>query len=1182
MPQLVSETWCIEKKISALPHKTATMLRYTLPALTLLLLASFLHAQNTLPKINASDPSLPGWVTMMYDESSNVFAVDSAYQAYYSGRQPHNDIYARWYTNWRRKVSPYLNEQGFVNYPTAEESGQLMSYRKKLQSNVRSDWQHAGPEIHYTAKSGETSPFEPISEQANIYGIDRSLSNPDVFIAGSESGGIYKSVDGGENWTLITPDLPVFTSRAVRIHPENENEMLFAGGGKLYKTTDGGATWETIGDPAFQSLNFWADDLLYNPGNPDIIYIGTDKGMFRTTDGGQNWTEILLNYCISVNVKPGDPSVIYALQYDPATKISYFYKSIDYGATFTKFSNGWFEVPAADAGKIESYGGRIAVTEANPEKVYVLLVGSSQSSAQLQLGGFIGTYVSNDAGENWSNPHGLIGAPYDFETHPCLMDFDGQSADYNQIYYNTFIIASHLDENRILIGGLNMWRSDDGAASYQGVGGYIGGLPLMHVDIQTIRNYKTGENTEDVWWSSDGGINYSGDFLETHKSKCRGILATELWGYDQGWNEDMMVGGRYHNGNMGFAEGYPTREFLALGGGEAPTGYANYSHERKVYFSDIGSVILPETIDGITDYIGSSGQPNESYYQGESSRIVFDWDNYHTAYMGKENKLYKSNDGGSSFYNIYSFGTNSNQKVLWIEQSRVNTKVIYVQQMQSSKSVLWKTTDGGISWSQITLPLANQKYLNFTQSGTNENELWLSFTNGGNGSKIYHSDNGGAGWSNLTTASLDNLNIWSLAHQFGTEGGVYLAMKQGIVFYRNNTMADWEVYGGGLPAVAEPLRIVPYYKGNKVRLATWHVGVWENDLYEPSGLIADFAIGNQTIYCSGDTIFFTDHSVASAAATYQWSFPGAVPSGSTEKNPAVVFAIPGIYDVTLTITDGGVSESITKEYTVDGVIVQPLPIVEDFEAGQFNTNWLLTQWNIDDAVGGYGLSDHCMFYDNYNSDLQGGYADVQTGKYALTGFTDAALTFDVAYQPYGWPYVDTLEILASTDCGNTFTSLYKRGGNDLATVNGNNYNYFVPANDEWRTDTVTLDVFAGNPEVVIAFRNIGYYGNVLYIDNINVTSSAFSGIHEYGTTAGFEIYPNPNDGRFTFRYGSGVNNTVEIIIMNVIGEMVAYFPPTIMSAGQTKDIDVSFLEKGIYFIKSNDGKKQVLKKVIIE
>lgn len=88
------------------------------------------------------------------------------------------------------------------------------------------------------------------------------------------------------------------------------------------------------------------------------------------------------------------------------------------------------------------------------------------------------------------------------------------------------------------------------------------------------------------------------------------------------------------------------------------------------------------------------------------------------------------------------------------------------------------------------------------------------------------------------------------------------------------------------------------------------------------------------------------------------------------KNPAAIFSVPGTYDVTLIVTDGTLSDTITKTIVIDGVSVQSLPIAEGFEQGQFDANWLLTQWSINEEVGGYGLSDHCMYYDNYDSDLQ--------------------------------------------------------------------------------------------------------------------------------------------------------------------------------------------------------------------
>lgn len=63
----------------------------------------------------------------------------------------------------------------------------------------------------------------------------------------------------------------------------------------------------------------------------------------------------------------------------------------------------------------------------------MLLVGNSNTNANLQLGGYIGVYSSTNAGESWTLPQQLIGQPYDLDTHPNLMDFDGHSSTYNQI-----------------------------------------------------------------------------------------------------------------------------------------------------------------------------------------------------------------------------------------------------------------------------------------------------------------------------------------------------------------------------------------------------------------------------------------------------------------------------------------------------------------------------------------------------------------------------------------------------------------------------------------------------------------------------------------------------------------------------------------------------------------------------
>ena len=162
-----------------------------------------------------------------------------------------------------------------------------------------------------------------------------------------------------------------------------------------------------------------------------------------------------------------------------------------------------------------------------------------------------------------------------------------------------------------------------------------------------------------IWASNDGGINVSNDFLNTYSARNRGIRAVNLWGYDQGWNEDIMVGGRYHNGNMGYHENYGQGNYLALGGGEAPTGYVNYSDENKTYFSDIQGRVLPETVQENPSGFSISIYPNESYWYNESSRILFSSVYFNTAYLGNANKLYYTTNG-SSFMELYAFGSNEN------------------------------------------------------------------------------------------------------------------------------------------------------------------------------------------------------------------------------------------------------------------------------------------------------------------------------------------------------------------------------------------------------------------------------------------------------------------------------------------------------------------------------------------
>ena len=1072
------------------------------------------------PRINPDDPSLPGWVKEMYGSNPDVYRVDAGRNRYFEAQNNKHDVYTRWYKRWRRYIAPFVTDAGRITMPTPAE--RLAASNSHNTNRDAGEWSFLGPNRHLSSKYNPADPHVLISEQANVYCFDRCEAQPNTMFCGTESGGVYKSTDGAATWTYATKNLSVESVSAIAVNPADADEVLFSSSGVIWRSNDGGTTWNPTGNAAFQALNIQVWQFAWHPQTNNTLFAGTNLGLYRSDDAGLSWTQIFTGECMSVCFKPNDAQTMYALRYNATTRIADFYKSVDGGATFSVRNAGWFEVPAADAGLIENLGGRIAVTEANPERVYVLLVGSSQASAALQLAGTIGVYSSSNSGESWSFPHGQMGMPYDQAAHPNLMDFDGQSSNYNQIYYNTAFACSQLEENRLLIGGLNLWRSEDGGASYTPVGGYIGDLPLMHVDLQEFHVYKTGASTEEFWFSSDGGLNISTDWAISHESRTEGIGAVNFWGIDQGWNDDILVGGRYHNGNAASNTHYGRGNFLALGGGEAPTGYVNYSPEQKTYFSDINGRILPDSFNGIVRGFDMNTDPNESYYDNASSRVLFDPYYWNVAYLGKDNQLYKSTDGGSSFGPVYTFTANGNDDVLWIEQGQSNPNVFYAQVLVNNISRLYKSTDGGVTFNQLSLPLSNRE-LYFTIGYENASEVWLGFPGGANGNKVYKSVDGGATWQNLSTVQLNGLNIKAIAHQAGTNGGVYVAGLRDLVYYRDNAMTEWMEVGTGLPAASYPLRIMPFYKKNKLRLGMWNIGIWENDLEVESDIIAGFASNFRNFTCPGDTIWFTDRSVSPEEALLQWSFPGGIPQTSTERSPKVVYTTTGAFDVSLIVSYNGNSDTLTRSVFIESLPVANYPIEEAFETGFFAQGWSLIDdgndgqnWNITDLASGSGNGSRSVFFDNYYIDVQGK-RDLFVTAPAVQAdeATPVSLFFDVAYARYAVNYSDTLAVYVSEDCGQTRTLVYLKGGEELATAPDFSSDRWVPASSEWRAETISDLPLNFSGDLSVLFENRGRFGQPIYIDNIRLESATAVG-HEKSNSP-IELYPNPTKDQIYLR-----------------------------------------------------------------
>ena len=183
---------------------------------------------------------------------------------------------------------------------------------------------------------------------------------------------------------------------------------------------------------------------------------------------------------------------------------------------------------------------------------------------------------------------------------------------------------------------------------------------------------------------------------------------------------------------------------------------------------------------------------------------------------------------------------------------------------------------------------------------------------------------------------------------------------------------------------------------------------------------------------------------------------------------------------------------------------------EGFEAAVYGQAWLKAsgpdggEWSIANT-GAFGTSAFSAVFKNFDYDAKGGYSDMQV-KTSFAGLDNPVIRFDVAYAEYGFPYTDTLEVLVSLDCGETFVSHYYNGGQSLSTT-ANSDKYFIPNTEQWRTDSISLPEYAGQTDVLVAFRNHGNWGNNIYVDNINLNGT-ISAIHEVAKNM-ISIFPNP-------------------------------------------------------------------------
>jgi len=336
----------------------------------------------------------------------------------------------------------------------------------------------------------------PATMSGRIAAIDAVQNDPRIIYAGSASGGLWKSKNGGVKFKSIF-DKYNQSIGAVTIdqdHPdtvwvgtgETKTRNSVSVGDGIYKTTDGGGNWKKMGLENTERIG----KIIIHPTDPNIIYVAAlghlwneneERGVFKTIDGGETWEKILYidenTGCADLAIDPENPDILYAGLWD-FRRLPYFFTSGGQGSGLYITRDGGSDWEKVTKGIPEGTLGRIAVSVSpvNPNIVYALI--ESKKSA---------LYKSEDKGIIWKkmNDTPVMGA---------------------RPFYFSYIVADPIDTNRIYKPGYYLSFSENGGKNFSPT--YITG-GNVHSDLHALWISKKDNNF--LYLGTDGGLYVSND-----------------------------------------------------------------------------------------------------------------------------------------------------------------------------------------------------------------------------------------------------------------------------------------------------------------------------------------------------------------------------------------------------------------------------------------------------------------------------------------------------------------------------------------------------------------------------------------------------------------------------------------------------------------------------------------------
>lgn len=697
------------------------------------------------------------------------------------------------------KLYPQLDREIIRNFPETDlDIRPFVKGKKEVQQ-------------HMQALSKSNTGFDqpwiiqgPGNIGARITTLAISPDNEDIIFAGFAGGGLWRTIDGGTNWTSIF-DTELFNSIGdITIDPKDSNTIYVGTGDPnvpgrsyigdgLYKSTDGGDSWIHLGLTEQRII----PKIAVHPENSDILFAASmglpferndSRGLFKSNDAGETWSQTFYisdsTGVTDLIIHPDNPDIMHVSTWDRIRndkeslvqgETSGIWRTADGGQNWSR-AIGIPDTIACKTG--------LATCKAQPEYVYAIVVNTDK-----EVGGI---YRSTDSGETFT------------ELPTERLRDDSALGGFG--WYFAKITVDPTDPHHIYVLGVDLWETTDAGESWN-LATPIWWTYEVHADKHDLQILDNGN----MYLATDGGMYKTNidsllifdDFFIEGWEDIENIPTTQFYrvAYNP-HNPDLYYGGAQDNGTTaGNIEEINDWERV-FGGDGFQTVFNPIDPDHFFAETQRGGIYM--TYDG-----GNSFEDATSGLEGNKN-----WDMPYLMSMYNPDVMYAGTDAVYRADNAYfpewyalsdtltagGYETTFSSNISCLCQGYEGPNILYAG---TSNGLLHLSKNGGFTWEVISEDLPDRYMTSVKASPSNDATAYVTLS----GYKfnefvprVYRTDDYGQSWTSIADG-LPDMAVNDILVLPDYDDNVLFVATDGGVYGTVDAGESWERLGVNMPNI---------------------------------------------------------------------------------------------------------------------------------------------------------------------------------------------------------------------------------------------------------------------------------------------------------------------------------------------------------------------------------------------